>query len=918
MDGNISVEKDCSALGGLFQAVINDMRGSSPIWEDFAYKATKMHSSLKSTLIAISAFLDAFQKVADMATSSRGATKEIGSALTRLCMRHRSIESKLKSFTGCMLDTLVAPIQDKLEEWKKVVAQLDKDHAKEYKKARQEIKKAASDTVRLQKKAKKGKGDIQSRLDNAMQDVNDKYLLLEESEKSCVRTALIEERARYCVFVSALKPFVDSEISLLTEVTHLQEIIDSLCAQSSDPNTLPPSSEQVIMDLKGVDHSVWNFQVKQTPPSSPSSLGSRKSSMCSISSINSSSSGSTQSHSPSHHNVRNRTTSQQPTVGTQRLMSVSSQDSGFTSQDTLFLRPTTPLSLNLPQNSDKDSTSTGTPDVDSTPTTPSEHYPATPSASSTWNNWPNAPNNAQKGEDFRPHTISSAYEKSHHNRPALKAELFQPPAPEMLEKLKEADSRGAQGGAKHGRPHSTVSASPYSRPSATINKMQPVLPPLGPKPKPKAVPPPMVPHTVSQTPIYANAAEIAQMAADKKKDVEPVIVHSPDSDTSSSPPTPSNNAAAQQQMQQNSLELAEAIRELEASTAALECTYDTQSHTSHTSLQCSSGYGTMNSTPSGSEDTIASGVVGNWSLFSCLRDKIGIPTPTTNNSLSRRTSANSARPPPPVRRTVSVTGASPAAQKVRASPPREMSAPPQGPVMQHKRTPSGDKHSDGPYAELQLIQQSIHDTKLRPQHQRQVHPHPQGHSTGHPQGRGHHQGHPQGHGPGHPPGYPQGHGPGQHQGHPQGHGPGQHQGHPQGHGPGHPQRHPASPHNHHQQRRIPQHHRSQQQPPHQQHSGGSASPSRAPPGSSPHYAEPHVIPEQTHGHANVIQSLTRKFSESVVEEPTANDDFPLPPTEEELQEMEQIYSKAPPPTRAPTQDSLVLELKRRVADSSEV
>lgn len=62
------------------------------------------------------------------------------------------------------------------------------------------------------------------------------------------------------------------------------------------------------------------------------------------------------------------------------------------------------------------------------------------------------------------------------------------------------------------------------------------------------------------------------------------------------------------QMHQNNLELAAAIRELEASTAALQSTYgDTSSHTSHSSLQCSSGYATMNSTPCSSEDTIASG-----------------------------------------------------------------------------------------------------------------------------------------------------------------------------------------------------------------------------------------------------------------------------------------------------------------------
>ncbi|CAL8292516.1 unnamed protein product [Boreogadus saida] len=67
-----SVEKECGALGGLFQAIVNDMKSSYPVWEDFSAKATKLHSQLRTTILAAVAFLDAFQKVADMATSSRG------------------------------------------------------------------------------------------------------------------------------------------------------------------------------------------------------------------------------------------------------------------------------------------------------------------------------------------------------------------------------------------------------------------------------------------------------------------------------------------------------------------------------------------------------------------------------------------------------------------------------------------------------------------------------------------------------------------------------------------------------------------------------------------------------------------------------------------------------------------------------
>ncbi|XP_068425471.1 protein MTSS 1-like isoform X8 [Clinocottus analis] len=343
------IEKECSALGGLFQTLIGDMKSSYPIWEDFITKAGKLQSQLRATVVAVAAFLDAFQKVADLATNSRGGTKDIGSSLTRMCMRHRSIEAKLKHFSMAFLEGLINPLQDQMEEWKRGVNTLDKDHAKEYKRARQDIKKKSSDTLKLQKKAKKadhlGRGDIQPQLDSAMQDVSDKYILLEETEKQALRKALIEDRQRFCCFVALLRPVVDEEISMLGEVTHLQAISDDLKALTSDPHKLPPASEQVILDLKGSDYG-WSYQ---TPPSSPSTTMSRKSSMCSsLNSVNSSdsrgSSGS-HSHSPSsssssssshhlfhHHHPRQRyRSSTLPQQAPARLSSISSHDSGFIS-----------------------------------------------------------------------------------------------------------------------------------------------------------------------------------------------------------------------------------------------------------------------------------------------------------------------------------------------------------------------------------------------------------------------------------------------------------------------------------------------------------------------------------------------------------------------------------------------------------
>ncbi|XP_069636123.1 protein MTSS 1 isoform X11 [Haliaeetus albicilla] len=351
------IEKECSALGGLFQTIISDMKGSYPVWEDFINKAGKLQSQLRTTVVAAAAFLDAFQKVADMATNTRGGTREIGSALTRMCMRHRSIESKLRQFSSALIDCLINPLQEQMEEWKKVANQLDKDHAKEYKKARQEIKKKSSDTLKLQKKAKKaealGRGDIQPQLDSALQDVNDKYLLLEETEKQAVRKALIEERGRFCTFISMLRPVIEEEISMLGEITHLQTISDDLKSLTMDPHKLPSSSEQVILDLKGSDYS-WSYQ---TPPSSPSTTMSRKSSVCSLNSVNSSDSRSSGSHShspSSHYRYRSSNLPQQAPM---RLSSVSSHDSGFMSQDAFQSKSPSPMPPEAPNQNSSSSAS---------------------------------------------------------------------------------------------------------------------------------------------------------------------------------------------------------------------------------------------------------------------------------------------------------------------------------------------------------------------------------------------------------------------------------------------------------------------------------------------------------------------------------------------------------------------------------
>lgn len=46
--------------------------------------------------------------------------------------------------------------------------------------------------------------------------------------------------------ISSLFCLKEEEVSMLTELSHLQEVMDKLDSHASDPFSLPPASEQVL------------------------------------------------------------------------------------------------------------------------------------------------------------------------------------------------------------------------------------------------------------------------------------------------------------------------------------------------------------------------------------------------------------------------------------------------------------------------------------------------------------------------------------------------------------------------------------------------------------------------------------------------------------------------------------------------
>ena len=52
------------------------------------------------------------------------------------------------------------------------------------------------------------------------------------------------------------------EVTLAAEMSHVEDLVQCLNKHTADPHSLPPSSEQVIKDIKGIDYSsIVGFKV---------------------------------------------------------------------------------------------------------------------------------------------------------------------------------------------------------------------------------------------------------------------------------------------------------------------------------------------------------------------------------------------------------------------------------------------------------------------------------------------------------------------------------------------------------------------------------------------------------------------------------------------------------------------------------
>ncbi|GMT01296.1 hypothetical protein PENTCL1PPCAC_23470, partial [Pristionchus entomophagus] len=217
-------DTEFNALSALYQSVVADMKSSYPAWEVVGQRAVKLSAALKTTVAALSAFNDSVQHVSDLASNLKGASRDVGACVTRVCMRQRALEGRLKALSDALGDELAVGVHARTAFWKTRTAEMDKNAAKHLKKTR----------------ARKVRPD-----ETAM-----------STQRSMCKQLLAEQRTQFAFFLSQMQPVLTAEVALLDEASHIRPSVESLesTMKHVDGEQLV---ETILADLTQGVESAW-------------------------------------------------------------------------------------------------------------------------------------------------------------------------------------------------------------------------------------------------------------------------------------------------------------------------------------------------------------------------------------------------------------------------------------------------------------------------------------------------------------------------------------------------------------------------------------------------------------------------------------------------------------------------------------
>lgn len=188
----------CEDLATAFTRIVHDNKQILPLFDELIGKGSKFQKDLRATLVSLSSFLDVFQYIADGASATSSSNRNSGTVMTRIVLRQRAFENHLKVISNCLEESVLIPLQNKPEEWRKQVNLLERQHSKDLKMMKAGIKQSTDQLTKLRKKSRKEQTQLlYKQQEKIHEELHTKYMTLEAQERNAVRRINEEERLHF-------------------------------------------------------------------------------------------------------------------------------------------------------------------------------------------------------------------------------------------------------------------------------------------------------------------------------------------------------------------------------------------------------------------------------------------------------------------------------------------------------------------------------------------------------------------------------------------------------------------------------------------------------------------------------------------------------------------------------------------------
>ncbi|MEE6510463.1 hypothetical protein FKM82_030219 [Ascaphus truei] len=231
------------------------MEQFNPSLRNFISMGKNYEKALASVTFAAKGYFDALVKMGELASESQGSKELEDSAwdvLFQMAEVHRQIQNQLEDMLKCFHNELLTQLEQKVELDARYLSAALKKYQAEQKNKGEALEKCQAELKKLRKKSQ-GSKNPQKYSDKEMQyieAISNKQSELENYVSDGYKTALTEERRRYCFMVEKQCAVAKNSITYHGKGKDvLAQKIPSWQQSCADPNKIPDRALQIMQQM---------------------------------------------------------------------------------------------------------------------------------------------------------------------------------------------------------------------------------------------------------------------------------------------------------------------------------------------------------------------------------------------------------------------------------------------------------------------------------------------------------------------------------------------------------------------------------------------------------------------------------------------------------------------------------------------